>query len=90
MQVQVINKHAQAEYAALVARLEHVRGVLEAVSVLVDRYQDPVDDDGGINWRLPSQDDLWAARNRAANALVHFRAQTKKYEARLLSRTWRV
>jgi hypothetical protein len=87
MQVQAVNRQAQQKYAAFVGALELVREVLNDVDKLVKKHNGKGDD---AAWSIPDKDELQAAHRKAVDDLQALRANAKKYETELISKTWRV
>lgn len=87
MQISAVNRHARARYATFVASMDLVRHALDEVNQLIGKVQKRP---AGARWRVATRAELRAMRRRALDELDRMRAKSKKYEAELLSREWRV
>ncbi|RSM80416.1 hypothetical protein DMH04_30255 [Kibdelosporangium aridum] len=87
MQIALINNRAQQKYGALVGALDLVSEAFDAVDKVIDGM-DPGKASGG--WTVATPDELRGMRTKAFEAIERFRAGTKKYEAELVSRDWRL
>lgn len=87
MQLDSVNRRARQRYATFVASMDLVLHTLDEANSLIGKVRKrPV----GVSWTLPTRGELRAMRRRATEELDRMRTKSKKYEAELLSREWRV
>jgi hypothetical protein len=87
MQIAVINNRARQKYGVLVGAMDMAVEALDAVDKVIARM-DPKHASGG--WTVSTPDELRAFRMKAFDELERLRKSTKKYEAELISRDWRL
>jgi hypothetical protein len=87
MQIAAINNRARQKYGALVGALDLVAEAFDAVDKVIAKM-DPGKVSGG--WTVATPDELRGYRTKAFDAVDRLRTATKKYEAELISRDWRL
>jgi len=88
MHIGVVNARARQRYAEFVGAMDLVLECLTEVKKLVDRVDDDRAPEGG--WTLLTRDELAALWRKAFDELDGLRRKTKRYEAELISRDWRL
>jgi len=87
MQIGAVNRRARQRYASFVTAMEMVRTALDEVNVLVLKVEKRPHSTG---WTVSTRSELQAMRRNAIEELERLRKKTKRYEAELISREWRL
>jgi hypothetical protein len=87
MQLAVVNRRAARKYTEFVGALETVWMVLEDTEKLINEL--PA---GAVarGWRVPSREQLSALRKAALMHVEALQVRSRRFEAELVSRDWRV
>lgn len=90
MAIQPINNRSLRLYGDLMHVLEEARMIFGDAGRLVARYSPPPPDPvEGINWTIPTEDQLAASFKGVSDKLVALKDGLKIREKELVSRTWR-
>jgi hypothetical protein len=85
MQIEAVNRRARERYATFVTAMGMVMHALDETNSVINKVgKQP----GG--WRVATKAELRALRRGAHEELERLRAKSKKYEAELVSRNWRL
>jgi hypothetical protein len=87
MQIEPINRRARERYGTFVAAMDMVMHALEETISVINKVANKP---AGPGWRVATKAELRAMRRGAVEELERLRAKSKKYEAELVSRTWRL
>ena len=87
MQIDALNRRARERYGMFVAAMDMVRHVLDEANTLINRAQRKP---AGPGWTVATKEELRGMRRGAFEELERLRRKTKKYEAELISRDWRL
>ncbi len=87
MQIPAINQRARQRYASFVTAMDMVREALDNLTPLLVKVRKP---SGGSGWTVPTREELAGLKRTATEELERLRAKSKKYEAELVSREWRL
>jgi hypothetical protein len=87
VQIDALNRRARERYGTFIAAMDMVRHALDEANTLINRAQrKPV----GPGWMVATKEELRGMRRGAFEELERLRRKTKKYEAELISRDWRL
>jgi adenylosuccinate synthase len=87
MQIEAVNRRARERYATFVTAMEMVMHALEETNTLIAKVGKKP---GGFGWTVATKAELRGIRRGAFEELERLRTKTKKYEADLKSRDWRL
>jgi carbamoylphosphate synthase large subunit len=87
VQIPAINQRARQRYASFVTAMDMVREALDNLTPLLVKVRKP---SGGSGWTVPTREELAGLKRTATEELERLRAKSKKYEAELVSREWRL
>jgi carbamoylphosphate synthase large subunit len=87
MQNETANRKARERYASFVSAMDMVREALDNLTPLIAKVRER---SGGSGWTVPTREELAGLRRTVVEELERLRAKTKKYEAELVSREWRL
>jgi hypothetical protein len=82
----VVNRRAVRKYGELVSAMTHLWVVLEEARTVIER----VPDLAGRSLRVPSREELLALQRKAEQDLKGLEARSRRYQAELVSRDWRI
>lgn len=87
MQIAAINRRAQQRYATFVGAMDMVRETLDEANKLVAKMpKQPA----SRSWTVSTRAELQGLRRTAVGELDRLRKKSKRYEAELVSREWRL
>ena len=87
MQIEKVTKRARERYGSFVTAMDMVMHALEEANKLVGKVGKPA---GRQGWTVATRAELRGMRRAAFEELERLRSKTKKYEAELISRDWRL
>jgi hypothetical protein len=87
MQIDAVNRKARARYGSFVSAMDMVREALDNLAPVIAKVRKP---SGGSGWTAPTREELAGLKRTATEELERLRAKSKKYEAELVSREWRL
>lgn len=87
MQIESINRKARERYASFVSAMDMVREALDNLTPVIGKVRERK---GGSGWTVPTREELAGLKRTVLEELERLRAKTKKYEAELVSREWRL
>lgn len=87
MQIGAINRRARQRYAAFVGAMDMVRQTLDEVNKLVAKVEKRPH---STSWTVATREELQGLRRTAIEELERLRKKSKRYEAELISRDWRL
>lgn len=87
MQIESINRRARERYASFVSAMDMVREALDNLTPLIAKVHAR---SGGTGWTVPTREELAGMKRTVGEELERLRSKTKKYEAELVSREWRL
>ena len=87
MQIDSVNRKARQKYASFVSAMDMVREALDKLTPLIGKVRKPSASSG---WTVPTREELQGLKRTATEELERLRAKSKKYEAELVSREWRL
>ncbi|ASR37962.1 hypothetical protein BAY61_26445 [Prauserella marina] len=87
MQISVLNRRAQQNYASFVAAMDQVAELFDEVDKLIDALDEKTAP-GGFTVATPEE--LQALKGKAFDELDRMRVVARKYEGELISRDWRL
>ena len=87
MQIESVNRKARQKYASFVSAMDMVREALDNLNPVIAKVRKP---SGGSGWTVPTREELAGLKRTATEELERLRAKSKKYEAELVSREWRL
>jgi len=87
MQIDALNRRARERYGAFVTAMDAVLHALDETNSLISRVQRKP---AGPGWTVATREELRGIRRGALEELERLRRKTKKYEAELISRDWRL
>ena len=87
MQIGVINRRARQKYAVFVGAMDAVREALDEARKLVGTVpKQPV----STKWTVSTREEMQGLERNAVGELERLRKKSKRYEAELISRDWRL
>lgn len=87
MQISAINRRAQQKYAAFVGAMDMVREALDEAHKLVAKMpKQPA----SAKWTVSTREEMQGLERTAVGELERLRKKSKRYEAELVSREWRL
>lgn len=87
MQIGAINRRARQKYAAFVGAMDMVREALDQARKLVATMpKQPT----GTKWTVSTREEMQGLERTAVGELERLRKKSKRYEAELISREWRL
>lgn len=87
MQIEAVNRRARERYATFVTAMDLVLHALEETHKVIGRVgKKPT----GPGWTVATRAELRGMHRTALEELGRLRTKTKKYEAELVSREWRL
>ena len=87
MQIESVNRKARERYGSFVSAMDMVREALDNLAPVIAKVRKP---GGGSGWTVPTREELAGLKRTATEELERLRTKTKKYEAELVSREWRL
>ncbi|WP_435062070.1 hypothetical protein [Amycolatopsis thermoflava] len=90
MQLQTVNEHARERYHDFENAINTVRMAVDELTALSRKLSDRKDGGRFEGWQVPTKDEITKAIRTASDDLDTLRAESVKYKAELVSRTWRV
>lgn len=87
MQIESVNRKARQKYASFVSAMDMVREALDNLTPVIAKVRKPSGDSG---WTVPTREELAGLKRTATEELERLRSKSKKYEAELVSREWRL
>lgn len=87
MQIESVNRKARERYGSFVNAMDMVREALDNLTPVIAKVRKPP---GGAGWTVPTREELAGLKRTVTEELERLRAKTKKYEAELVSREWRL
>ena len=87
MQIEAVNRRARERYGTFVTAMDMVMHALDETNSVINKVQKKT---GVVGWRVATKAELRAMRRNASEELERLRRKTKKYEAELVSRNWRL
>ena len=87
MQIESVNRKARERYGSFVSAMDMVREALDNLAPVIVKVRKP---SGGSGWTVPTREELQGLKRTATEELERLRAKSKKYEAELVSREWRL
>ncbi|MBB4906360.1 hypothetical protein [Actinophytocola algeriensis] len=87
MQIDAVNRKARQKYASFVSAMDMVREALDNLTPVIAKVRKP---SGSSGWTVPTREELAGLKRTATEELERLRAKSKKYEAELVSREWRL
>jgi hypothetical protein len=87
MQIETMNRRARERYGTFVAAMDMVLHALDETNVVINKVRRRPT---GPGWTVATKDELRGMRRGAFEELERLRRKTKKYEAELISRDWRL
>jgi hypothetical protein len=87
MQIGAVNRRARQKYAAFVSAMDMVRSALDEAHKLVAKMpKQPVSG----KWTASTREEMQGLERTAVGELERLRKKSKRYEAELISRDWRL
>jgi hypothetical protein len=87
MQIEALNRRARERYGTFVGAMDMVLHALDETNALINRIQRKP---AGPGWTVATKEELRGMRRAAFEELERLRRKSKKYEAELISREWRL
>ncbi|MFI7680364.1 hypothetical protein [Actinophytocola sp. NPDC049390] len=87
MQIESVNRRARERYASFVSAMDMVREALDNLTPVIGKVRWV---GGSSGWTVPRREELAGIKRTVVEELERLRAKTKKYEAELVSREWRL
>jgi hypothetical protein len=87
MQIPAVNRRARERYTTFVTAMDMVMHALDETNKVIGRVGKK---SSGPGWTVATKAELRGMRRGAFEELERLRSKTKKYEADLLSREWRL
>lgn len=87
MQIESVNRRARERYGSFVSAMDMVREALDNLTPVIVKVRER---SGGSGWTVPTREELAGLKRTVTEELERLRAKTKKYEAELVSREWRL
>lgn len=87
MQIGAINRRARQKYASFVSAMDMVREALDEAHKLVAKMpKQPT----SAKWTVSTREEMQGLERNAVGELERLRKKSKRYEAELVSRDWRL
>lgn len=87
MQIGAINRRARQKYAVFVSAMDAVREALDGAHKLIAKApKQPV----SAKWTVSTREEMKGLGRNAVGELERLRKKSKRYEAELVSREWRL